>query len=357
MGSKPFIKPSERQIIKWIEKNIPHYKIRNTGKHGDVYTMPNPAAPGSGGYKLGISPSAGWVKDVRPQNKKYNGSFLSFIAKYRNCSFHDAIKEVCGANVGSKSLIEYAVDQLNKRRADAAEEYEPVEEERLALPLGLAKITDKSKPKAWSIATRYLESRQISLEVAEKYDIRYSASTLCFPYYEYGSIVYWQTRNIINKIFEFPKGVEGGKTVEDFLHGFDFAEPGTTIFLVESFFNEAVIGDGAMSTGGAALKKRQFNKIKTLFPGKIILAPDLDKAGIQSLRTNHEILAPHFEKQLFYCLPPKSYLDLSKEENDWNDIAKNIKHIENPELIRTYIEENAKPLNLRNLMKLTINRR
>ncbi len=354
MSKQPFISPSEKQIIKWIEKNISHFKIRRTPTHGDIYMMPNPAAIGSGGYKLGISPSKGWVKDVRPQYKTYTGSFLSFVSKYRRCSFHDAITEVCGSNVGTRSLVEYAIDQLNKRRETAKEEYEPVEEERLALPPGLVPITDKTKPRAWAVATNYLASRHISLETATKYDIRYSSSLLCFPYYEYGSIVYWQTRQIINKKFDFPKGIVGGKTVDDYLHGFDFAEPGTTIILVESFFNEAVIGDGAMSTGGAALKKRQFGKIKTLFPGKIILAPDLDDAGVKSLRANYEILAPHYRDLLYYCLPPKQHLNLEKEENDWNDMAKNINHLANPEFIKSYIEENCRPLNLRNLMRLTV---
>lgn len=350
MPKKPFIKPSERQIIDWIEKNITNYKVRGSSNHGDIYTMPNPAAVGSGGYKLGISPSKGWVRDFRPQYERFNGSFISFVAKYRNCSIHEAIKEVCGSSTSAQSLVEYAIQALNRRREDAEDEYEPVEEERLSLPGGLLPITDKSKPKAWKIASNYLKSRHISLDVAEKHDIRYSAAMLCFPYYEYGSIVYWQARHIRNKFFEFPKGVEGGKTVEDFLHGFDFVEPGTDIILVESFFNEAVIGDGAMSTGGAALKNRQFRKIKTLFPNKIILAPDIDEAGIKSLRHNYEILSPTLGKKLYYCLPPRKYL--KDDENDWNDVAKNVNHLENPEFIRKYIEENAKPLDLRILMRL-----
>lgn len=338
----PFFKPSAPQIVRWIEVNIPNHSVRKSGKRGDIYLVDNPTIPGDSGQHIGICPAEGWVHDFRPHMAKYSGSFLKFVMNIRSCSFQEAIKEVCGQGVNIRSI-------LAARRVEQPQEETDEIVSDITLPDYFFPLTSDTLPIAKAVALSYLKSRQLSEEEANKYKVHYSSIAVLFPYIEYGELVYWQSRELINKKYMFPVD-SGGKSVEDFLHGFDFVEPNTEIILVESIFNEVVIGEGALATGGAALKHKQFRRIRNvLLPNRIILAPDNDDAGITSLERNFKILNQSFRNKIWYCIPPNPH-------KDWNDMAKALDRLNNRSVIRDYIEQHAKQLDLAQLMKITLKR-
>lgn len=343
----PYVKPTAIQIKSWLKANAPNHHVRHSKSRGEIYLIDNPTIPGDSGHHVGISPEQGWVRDFRPQYSDYSTSFLRFVAKVRNFSIQDAINEVCGKDANLKALLAEA--RLRQTQKDEAPEEEVVDE-RITLPTGLLPITDRSLKRAWEFVTGYLAKRTVTIEEAEKYKLYYNATMLCFPYIEYGELVYWQARQIVNKQFLFPPN-SGGKSAGDFLHGFDNAEPCTQVILAESIFNEIVLGEGAMATGGAILKKNQYKKLKVLRPSKIILAPDNDPrtksasnemaskpgAGLASLRDNFYMLRRTFGDILYYALPPKEF-------KDWNDMAQARDRLNNLNIVRDWVENNHKKL-------------
>ena len=342
---QPFVKPTAAQITRWIESNATNHSLRHSQTRGDIYLIDNPGIIGDSGLHIGISPDQGWVKDYRPHMSRYCGSFLRFVSTIRNCSIQDAIKEVCGGDANLKGLLAEARKRM-RRQEPEPEETEVVIDDDIKLPPGLLSITDKSTPKAWEFATGYLKKRAVSLEEAARLKVMYNGTMLCFPYIEYGELVYWQARTLMGKQYIFPDAT-ATRSAEDFLHGFDFIEPQTQIILVESIFNEIVCGEGTMATGGATLKHKQYRRIRNVLePSKTILAPDNDDAGIASLKHNYNLLRQS-SKDIYYCLPPN-------RGEDWNDMAQREDRLNHMSVVRDYIETHNKPLNISTLMKLTI---
>jgi hypothetical protein len=149
-------------------------------------------------------------------------------------------------------------------------------------------------------------------------------------------LAFWQERDILDKRFNFPSEEKTGLKKTDYLFGFDDIEPNTDIIVVESIFNKLSVGEDCVASGGASLAGRQVQKLKALNPRRIILAPDYDKAGLESLVHNYFLLKSHFK--LGYCLPMK--------DEDWNDMKKNNRDI------RFYLTQNIRNFDLVALMKI-----
>jgi len=161
----------------------------------------------------------------------------------------------------------------------------------------------------------------------------YGISEIIFPYIEYAEVVYWQIREIANKRFRFPDSGITGLQKTQFLWGWHRADPRCVLYIVEAIFNAISIGPNALASGGATLEGKQSEKLNVLSPEKVVLCPDNDAAGIQSLIDNYEVLKEH-KDYLWYCLPPE--IDGIK---DWNDLSQ--LSIKNNELYKKYVEENS----------------
>jgi len=244
-----------------------------------------------------------WVHDWR--YSEYDGSFINFVQKHENCSYPEAVKQVTGVAVSPRAHLRMA---MAKKMKDVEEA-----EYSIKLPDSAIPLRPKKDHKVRQIALNYLASRGISEEQAIRHRIHYDVSSLYFPYYEYDYLVYWQARDILNKRFEFPElGAGAGKS--DFLYGFDQIEPGQVIFLTEAIIDAISLGEGGLAAGGAGeLSKRQIKKLKALNPGIVVLAPDNDNAGRETIRSNFYLLRRKF--RLEYVIPPKGY-------KDWNDLER-----------------------------------
>jgi len=325
------------QIESWIARHF-EYKRR---KNGDELIIRNPFIPSDEKFKFNISTvlketkqgyKGYWVHDWRP-SARYNMSFIRFVQLYKGITFKEALKEICGDHINLKAILRSAKPQI---------EQEPEIEIRLELPKSATPITN-GNPKIRDIAIRYLKSRGISLKTAIANQIHYNSSSIIFPYLEYDSIVYWQSRSFIDKIFENPDERKVGVGKSQFLYGFDNAEPYQSIFIVEAIFCALSLGPGGVAIGGANLSESQRRKIRAINPSKIILAPDNDKEGLASLYYNWNILRPYFE--IYYVLPPKPH-------KDWNDIIKANRKLN--KIARIYAEKHAKLLDLKKAVKLKL---
>lgn len=299
--SKKWFTPSPEQIENWIKENF-DYKVQ-----GAQILINNP--DGDQKFHMQISPTLGLVHDFRPNHQQYDGSFLKFVSKFKGISMMAAIAEVCG-----KGRV------ISQYQKVIEEEPEIENDDVIALPEGSIPLKGGSG-KIWEVAMNYLVNvRKFTKEEVFQANIHHLGTNIVVPYYQYGMIVFWQSRMIVDKKFKFPNGED--KSAGNHLYGFDDVEPCGEAIVVESIFNKLSIGSDAVATGGASLKDGQIKLLRVLNPTSLTLAPDGDDAGIKSITSDFYSLSKYrndaFIKDLWYCLPPLN----SHGWNDWNDMRK-----------------------------------
>lgn len=336
----------EQYIVDFVSKNF-DYK-RRRGKNGEELVICNPF-DGSTKKKFNISLEKAvchcwtgdeWAGPVNPKTGKRNTSFINFVSIYKKCSIKEAISIIFGNN-------HYKYVRISNSTSPQL----PTTNE-IKLPKN--KRLSESNTRQAKICNNYLRSRGYTEETIKQNDIRYCGSEIIWPYYEYGEIVYWQSRSVLNKRFSFPddKVVENDRVVaklgvgkSDFLYGFDKVIPGTYVILVEAIFCQNTLGENALAMGGAVLSTVQAKKLRLLSPKAVVLAADNDKAGLKSILRNAEILR-RLNLPISYCHVGNEYPDAK----DWNDLFK-ISKLKLPE-IRSYFESQIKPLSPINKIKL-----
>jgi DNA primase len=341
------IKITPNQIETWVARHF-EYKRR---KGGDELLICNPFVPGDNKYKFNISTVAKksrrsdhsnyWVHDWRPSAQQYNGSFLKFVQRYKGYTFKEAVKDVCGEGVDLRSILDRT-------------KWKPREEEtliRMELPDNAAPITEDRWPRFRQMAINYLASRGIQYADAVSFRLHYTPTMIIFPYQEYDDIVYWQGRTFshFDKTFLFPDQRKTGIGKSEFVYGFDNAESGHPIYVVEAIFCALTIGPGGIATGGARLVESQRRKIRALGPSIVVLAPDNDEEGLASIHANWKILSPYYD--VYYVLPPEGC-------KDWNDFIKKADDKEEAlKTLRAYIADNMKKLTLRDAVRFRMSGR
>jgi DNA primase len=178
-----------------------------------------------------------------------------------------------------------------------------------------------------------------------------------WPYYEFESLVYWQSRSYLNKTFRFPSPDVRDKTGNvigkitaskgQFLYGFDDVQMNSYIIITEAIFDKHTLGEQALASGGAVLTSDQLIKIRLLNPKSgIILAPDSDSAGIKSVIQNYSLLKS-MDYAVYYSLPPS--ID-GNDKTDWNEMFEKFKISKTD--IRSALDKNIKPINAMEVVKL-----
>lgn len=342
---KKFPKPTADQIESWVRNNSISIKERYSSSRGEkCLLIDNPAVPGDKGYHVGIFPDSGKVHDFRPNMSDFNGDFVKFVALVNNYRWIDAYYAITGSNASTlEELARTATIRLNNKPKDKIEEDT---NNKIKLKDGYKPIT-KNPDDICKMAISYLNKRQISLEEAIQFKIHYGVNSICFPYYEFEELVYWQIRDILSKRFEFPTGASG----QMFLWNYDAIEPMGDIFITESIFNASVVGKNAVSAGTAKMSKEQIMKIKAIQPKRIILCPDNDAAGLSSIIHNffamekEAIFKTSNHNRILYAVPPE-------KETDWNDFAVANNRIKQQNIVKDKILEIMKPVTIMDIMKI-----
>lgn len=316
------------KIVAWIKENF-DFKTR---KNGIEYCINSPFN-NDRGYNFNINPDKNschdwrgdeWAGPINPETNRRNCSFLKFVRLYRKCSYAEALTEVMGTAVD----IRYFLKPQNRVTDNSAKRIIEV-----AMPEGAEPLSTSNDKQSKSLK-KWLASRGYSEEDILKNDLNHLGMDVYWPYYEFDTLVYWQSRSRLNKRFNFPSldvydktGAVVGQvdgTKGDFLYGFDDIEPASYVIITEAIFDKHVLRQQVLASGGAILTSKQISKLKILGPKEgIILSPDNDKAGIESIITNYQLLSNRgFD--VFYSIPPK--LEYTKDDKteftkDWNEIG------------------------------------
>lgn len=333
------MKPTSDQIAEWVENNF-DYKTR---RGGNEYLINSPFDDDTG-YNFNISLEKAACHDWRGDDWADGNSktFIRFVQIYRRCSYVEAVQEVCGKGLTADAI--YRKISKERRKKDIKEgEDKAAREYDIKLPNGSLLIHNDDSKLA-NMARIWLNNRGITDEMIEMYNIHYNINDVIWPYYEFGSLVYWQQRNCFNKSFLFP--ADSNKS--EYLYGFDYAEPGEYIMISEAIFCAMSLGNQCLASGGSVISKNQLAKIKFLNPKKgVILVPDNDDAGMNSISNNYKLISPYYK--VWYCLPPKIKMKNGEYSKDWNDLLTN--RIYNSSKLIKYINDNVKLVNSSELLK------
>lgn len=346
-------------IESWVDKHF-DYKKRS-GKNGPELVIANPFYHND---KLKFNISLGkatchdwrgdeWAGPINPESGKRNCSFVKFVRLYLKCTYKEALREILGASEDISSFLRpecRITDEKAQKKVS------------VALPDSV-RLLSTSEGRQATLLKKWLNFRGYTQDDISKNELYHLAMDVYWPYYEFDTLVYWQSRSRMNKRFNFPElnvynndgeiigTTDGSKG--DFLYGFDDIELATYIIITEAIFDKHTLGEQTLASGGAILTDNQIKKIRILGPRDgIILAPDNDKAGIKSLITNTALLQRQGFK-IFYSLPPKIKYKEDNEERttkDWNELFTKLSMSKDD--IRSAFDSSIKPANKRNLVRL-----
>lgn len=336
---------TEEKVAAWVDKHFPDAKVRRDGNERVI----NNPFDGDTGYHFNISLDRFACHDWRgdewrgreKDGRASKGSFITFVRRYLGCTYREAIQSVLGED--SRFLLP------KRRKIEIAEP-----EAEIELPLGAIRLSTSPYHKQALLLMNWLESRGVGAEDVKRYDLHHVGSSVVWPYHEYGVLTYWQSRSRLNKKFLFPSLVPGGKGKGDFLYGFDDVEPARHLVLTEAIFDKLSLREQAAATGGAILTKSQLNLVKVIGPRDgVILAPDNDEAGIQSIVSNGKTLLDRGYK-VFYSIPPKlPYVvdGVSCITKDWNELGQ---YVIGWDEVPKLMEKGIKKLSQFDLIKLRL---
>lgn len=348
----------EAKIRNWVDR---HFKCKPR-KNGQELLICNPF-DGDTSYKFNINPSKGvchdwrgdeyWAGPINPETGNRNCSFIKFVRLYKKCSYREALQDILGDTEDVSAFL-----RPDRRVTDS----EAQKKVSVTLPAGVELLSNSHDTQS-TILKKWLISRGYTEDDIAKYELYSLGMDVYWPYYEFDSLVYYQSRSRLNKRFSFPPleiydeagkivGVtDGGKS--DFLYGFDEVEPASYAIITEAIFGQYTVGAQALASGGAVLTDNQVQKLKIIGPRHgVILAPDNDKAGLKSIKANIDILARQ-GLSAFFSIPPRiGYEKDGKTEytKDWNELITGLKmtRIE----VRKILDDNIQKANRKSLINL-----
>jgi len=207
-------------------------------------------------------------------------------------SIWNLIKEAKGLNLAflADDGTEEKVEVINKQ-------------EELKIPEGLHFFYEGKNSIIKDIALRYLVSRNIPMENINELGYIYNPGSdfdkrIFVPFYENGKMVYFIARDFTgkNKLrYNNPKGIGG----TDKVYNIDKIDYGETVFIFEGIFDaislRKQIGTAILSNN---LRIEQAIKIINKCPKNIVLVPDGDEAGKNSLSRNVNMLKKYMPPSL-----------------------------------------------------------
>lgn len=335
--------PTPRQIEAFVIKHF-EYKER---KSGTEMVICNPF-DGDAYFHFGISKTKGvchdwhgdeWAGPPSLRTNKRNTSFVHFVQKFLNCSYQEAVRVICEtASDPMPSLRRQPSDASRRHRRGAGRpeasdgDDEPTEAPLVALPTAAEPIATSKQTMLVGALTAWLKSRGITQDDIRRYNLHHIAASVIWPYYEFEVLVYWQLRSRLNKQFLFPDEEKFGVSKGQFLYNFDEVEPARELVIVESIFNCFTIREQCVATGGADITSQQIQKIHLLGPRDgVILAPDNDVAGMNSVVKNGKMLQERGFK-VYYSMPPELHYVENTEDGpvdkitkDWNELCEHVR--------------------------------
>ena len=323
MNSSAKLKIPPFNVEKWIKKNFSDFKIR---KNGQEFVVANPFYGNDNKlFNINLNGSCWdwrsneWAGPPNPKTGKRPCNIVRLIQLIRGCSYKDAVKELLDGSPYVYETVESVDNSVET----------PIEYTKIQIPIGYEQLVD-SVDFFSDRVLRYLLKRGYSSAQILKENIHYLGANVLWLYTEFGELVYMQSRNVTSKQFWFPpneiKDSSGNiiskleVTKEDVLYGFDDVPKSNYVIITESIFNKVSLGDHCVASGGAAMNDGQVKRLKFLNPVfGVILAPDNDKAGVESIIANGDLLLSNGFK-VFWSIPPRIQIGPDEYIKDWNEL-------------------------------------
>ena len=325
MASNSFFTPSHEQIVAFTD----HY-FGQTKRRKNIVLVCSPFNDDDK-YHFGIDLDTTLCHDFRgdewagPPSKrtgKQNRFFVNFVCLYLNCSYREAVRVIKGFSSGS-------VPSLARNGIRPGQGLPNTQEEpSVALPGHSERLTESKSPTIAKMVLSWLRSRGVDESAVKRYDIHHDMMNVVWPYYEYETLVCWQARNITSKSFLFPDEEKTGISKGQFVYNFDQVEPARDIYVTESIFCCHTLVHQCVATGGAAMTSHQARKTRLLGPKDgVVLAPDNDAAGLQSIISNAKLLEQQGLRVLYSIPPLLEYGENGEKKfvKDWNEYVTGLK--------------------------------
>lgn len=319
------LKLQPHQIEAWVSKHFDY--DRKVDKNGEVWLiLANPFYTNDK-KKFNISIDRGmchdwrgdefWAGEPNPKTGKLNKSFVKFVKLYKKITYSQAIAEI----VGDKDAWKY----IHPNNIVEEPEIKIVDVE---LPKSAVSLYKDPDNEINSMVINYLKNRGYTMKMIESAMLMRHNMNALWPYFEYDELVYWQSRNILNKKFEFPSTTieQNGKVVaklesskSDFVYGFDDVKYNEYVIVTEAIFDKIMHDNNSVAIGGAEISDIQISKIALKKPKAVIFAGDMDKTGILTgILSNGKRVKSKLGCQVYWSLiDTDAYMNGAK---DWNDL-------------------------------------
>lgn len=252
----------------------------------------------------------GQEKHPSAQFRESDGLFYCFGCKEVH-SFPDVVSHCLQVNGRSWLLENFDGSSIEERKVEfnlPSREKKTVE------------YIDKEILKTYRFTHPYMFERKLDLETIRKFDIGYDADNNCITFPnrdENGNILFIATRNIDNKFFHYPNGVD--KPVYGLYEIYREMRKGiqiTEVYVCESMLDALVIwryGKYAIALNGTG-SNYQYDIIKKSDLRYLILATDNDDAGRRAREKFRKNVTNKLIKEIDYL----SYGDC-KDINDMTE--------------------------------------
>ena len=206
----------------------------------------------------------------------------------------------------------------------------PIQLNNIQLPNNSYKIDINSNKTANSIFKNYLNKRNITDDLIQKYQIYLNIGNpkynnrVIIPYIQNNEIIFWVARDITQKSsLKYLYPPEGKKS--DFVFNLENNLCKDQLIICEGQFNAMILD--AVAVGGASISDSQLKQLLSTQAKTIIIAFDQDLAGITGSIKGCEKLRKHFTVKYFRLNKPtdEDFCDWGKEKsisllNDANNI-------------------------------------
>ena len=288
---KPTIFESENVIRTFVYEHWPISEIKeHTNSRGVWLQVPSPYKVDDKLKRLGFNVKNGHTVDL---SAGISTSFLNFVAKFKGHKNKNSAKFYL-----AKLLRERKIDITSLKKSNIIVSKQ-IYLKPMPLPSGSFPLTFNGEGIQPTQALEYVKSRGLAENDLILYEINYCISgqyngRILFPVRDKGEIVYFQSRTIRQDLVEsktIPKSlnppfdgkeqvVYGLENVVTYWHLNQTPKEDKIIIVTEGPF-DAVCCIGC-STFGSSMSDTQLNKILSVGASEIILAYDMDMAGVKA---------------------------------------------------------------------------
>lgn len=225
-----------------------------------------------------------------------------FLTKFLDTSYKDAVEYEKEYNLDKSVTTSDSEDDnlftelISVMSGESSINNSPVP---VSLPRNALKITDSSYSSVLYDVVKYITSRGVTKEQADKFNIMYTSGdtvmtntgkimaipeSVIFPAYDTeGRQIYWNTRSLpgksLLKAINAPSIPNVSYSTENTVWNLNNMTSNSNIIIVESVFNALTIdraGFDAVATYGKGISSRQLEMIASLRPNSVVVYLDTD---------------------------------------------------------------------------------